>query len=192
MWNTGCLWLTDQIYIIPGKEQNDYLKCHRCGRYILSSSRGARVPRAWLKPTMAVSNTSLRKQTVSKLGCRLIQRIGGSPPNLSHIIKKQQCQIQNKWLVFHKLTHKDQQISKQWMNRFMFIILLINNISPDIFVMASSICWQHTHSLSCWFSQFSQCSQLHQLVFPLLASSFWPSAVFSPSESEKSRMGSKE
>ena len=46
--------------------------------YILSSSRGARLPCARLKPTMAVSNTSVRKHTVSKLGCRLIQRIGGS------------------------------------------------------------------------------------------------------------------
>ena len=44
---------------------------------MLASSRGARMPNAWVKPKMAVTNTSLRKQTVLKSGRRLIQRIGG-------------------------------------------------------------------------------------------------------------------
>ena len=94
---------------------------------------------------------------------------------------------------FSKVKIQGLNQNNEFMNRFMkFIILLMNTVSPDIFVMGLSISWQQTHSLSCWFSQFSQCSQLHQEVFPLFASSLWPSAVLSPSESEKSCMGSKE
>ena len=50
---------------------------------------------------------------------------------------------------------------------------------------------QQTHSLSCWFSQFSRWSQLHHAVFPLLVISPWVAAC-SSSESERSRMGSNE
>ena len=112
----------------------------------------------WPSPTL------LFKHTVSKSGWRLIQQIGRSssksmPYNSNAKLKT------NGWFFISENTRTN---SKQWMNCFMkFIILLIKNISPDIFVMASSISWQHTLSPAD-FPSFHNAGNYTKRYFPSL------------------------